>query len=327
MKGRSMMSFVGGALAGAAAMYLLDPEMGERRRKMVAAQAEDCMEGTKDILHSGWESVADYAGDLGHTISNKAQRYGSQLSDTASDWSGRAQDAGSGLADRAGGWLSQGGKMLRRYGRQAQDYVPSTSEIGDNLSDYSKSLWKQVRGMGSDASDRARREARSYLGEKSPVVPVTLTAIGCCAVGAGIMYIIDPRLGRARRAWLMDKSRSLVNQTGKSFYRTGRHMANKAQGVVAETRGAGKDMVQDLVYRVQSAIRGMLNDPNAVQVSADVNGTVTLMGRLASEQYDRVVQTVQNLPGVSSLVNRMERSSSSGSDTASGQRSASVPQM
>jgi gas vesicle protein len=329
MKSRSMMSFIGGALAGAAAMYILDPEMGERRRKMIASQAGDCMEGTKDILQSGWDKVSDYAGDWGHTVADKAQQYGSSLSDmahdTASNWSSRAQDAGSSLADTAGGWLNRGGKFLRGYGRQAQSYVPSTGDIRDNLTDYSKSLWKQLRGTGQDMSDRARSQARSYLGESSPILPVTLTAIGCCAIGAGIMYIADPRLGRARRSWLMDKSRSMVNRTGKSFYRTGRHMANKAKGVVAETRGAG----QDLVERINGSLRGMLKDPSSVQVSCDMSGTVTLVGRIASEQYDRVLQMVQSMPGVNSIVNRLETTPSTNtSTTTSGpQCNTTVPQL
>jgi gas vesicle protein len=326
MKSRSMVSFIGGALAGAAAMYLMDPEMGERRRKMIASQAEDYMGGTADLLQSGWHKVADYAGDVGHTIADKAHAYGSRISDTvsdtASDWGSRAQDAGASLADTAGGWLNRGSKMLRGYGRQAQGYVPSTGDIRDNLTDYSNSLWKQVRGVRDDMSSRAKKQVRSYVGESSPVIPVTLTAIGCCAIGAGIMYIADPRLGRARRAWLMDKSRSIMNRTGKSFYRTGRHMANKAKGVVAETRGAG----QDLVDRINSSLKGMLKDPNAVQVSCDMSGTVTLVGRVASEQYDRVLQMVQSMPGVNSIVNRMESSPSS-SSTSGVQCDTTVPRL
>ncbi len=326
MKSRSMISFIGGALAGAAAMYLMDPEMGERRRKMIASQAEDYMGSTKDLLHSGWDKVSDYAGDFGHSIADKAQEYGSRISDmahdTASDWGGRAQDAGASLADTAGGWLHRGSKKLKQYGRQASGYVPSTGDIRDNLSDYSNSLWKQVRGIRDDVKGRAKSQVRSYVGESSPVIPVTLTAIGCCAVGAGIMYIVDPRLGRARRAWLMDKSRSIMNRTGKSFYRTGRHMANKARGAVAEARGAG----QDLVERVQGSIRGMLNNPNDVQVSSDVSGTITLVGRLASEQCDRVLRMVESVPGVCGVVNRIERIGSGATDSTA-QRNQGVPQM
>jgi gas vesicle protein len=285
-----MMSFIGGALAGAAAMYLLDPEMGERRRKMIASQAGDCMEGTTDMLQSGWDKVSDYAGGWGHTLADKAHQYGSSLS-------GMAHDTASGLTTRAS----------------------SLADIRDNLTDYSKSLWKQVRGTGQDISNRARRQPRSYLGEqRSPIIPVTLTAIGCCVIGAGVMYIADPRLGRARRAWFMDKSRSMANRTGKSFYRTGRHMANKAKGVVAETRGAA----QDLVERINNSLRGMLKDPTAVQVSSDVSGAVTLVGRLATEQCDRVLRTIESIPGVTRVVNRIETFHPN-----STQRNQSIPQM
>ena len=41
MKTQNMMTLLGGALVGAAAMYLMDPEMGQRRRKYVAKQAGD----------------------------------------------------------------------------------------------------------------------------------------------------------------------------------------------------------------------------------------------------------------------------------------------
>ena len=289
MKSSSMFSLLGGALAGAAAMYLLDPEAGQRRRKRIAAQAGDCIDGTRDLLHTGWDKVSDYAGDLGHTLADKAHQYGSRMPNLS---------------------------------HLASPHVPTPRDIRENLTDYSNTLWNQLRNTGHNMRSRARKQARSYLGQTSPALPVTLTAIGCCAVGAAIMYLADPRLGRARRAWLTDKSASFANRTSRSLYRTGRHMANKAKGVVAETRGAG----QDLVERVQSSIRGMLNNPNDVQVSSDVSGTVTLVGRLAAEQCDRILQIVESVPGVRSVVNRIERIGSPMSHPTT-QRNQGVPLM
>src|SRR6185437_3416183 len=92
MKSRSMMSLLSGAIAGAAAMYLFDPDMGKRRRQNVASQASDCMEGTRDLLESGWEKATDYAGDLGHTLADKAQEYGSMVSDVAHQYGGQLAD-------------------------------------------------------------------------------------------------------------------------------------------------------------------------------------------------------------------------------------------
>jgi gas vesicle protein len=328
MKSRSMMSLLGGALAGATAMYLLDPDMGEKRRRMVAKQAGECMDGTKEALESGWSKVSDYAGDLGHSVADKAQAYGSRLSSVAQEYGGhladRADDVRADLADHAEGWLNRGKGMLRRYGRQAQDYVPSTDQVTGRLNDYRKGLMNQVRGLGSDARDRAVKQARSYVGEdKSPVLPVALTAVGCCALGVGVMYIIDPRMGRARRAWLVDKSRSVIRRTGNTFYRSGKHLANRAYGVAAETRGAGEQLVE----RVRSAIQGILSDPRVVQVMADANGTITLAGKLLSEECDRVITLVESIPGVNSIINRLERKPADQSSESTPKRNEGIAKM
>jgi len=316
MKNHNMMSLLGGAIMGAAAMYLLYPEMGERRRKYVAKQAGEYMGEAGDALQSGWDKVSDYASDFGSTISDRAQDYGGRLSDlaadvagnlkdragdTASSWRDRADDARSDMGDRAQGWLDRGRKLLHRYGNQAHDY---RSGIGDTVQDYSKSLWKQVRGLGSDVGDRARsatKSARSYIGEDStPVVPVALTAVGACALGAGIMYMTDPKLGRSRRAWLIDKSRSFMNRTGKSFYRTGKHMANRAKGMAYEAKGAG----EDLVSRVRTALQSVVPNAQGLDVSADREGTVTLGGQMSAEDSRRAVSACEQLPGVRLVVSR-----------------------
>jgi gas vesicle protein len=342
MKSRSMISLVGGALAGATAMYLLDPDMGKKRRKYVAKQAEDYVGATGEALQSGWSKISDYAGDVGHTVADKAQDYGGRLSSAAqeygehladrargrlSGWADQADDVRADLADRADGWLSRGRNMLRRYGRQAQSYVPRMDEVSDNVNAYRKGLWKQARGLGGDMRDRASKaghQARAYVGEsQSPVIPVALTAVGCCAIGVGVMYIIDPRMGRARRAWLWDKSRSIVRRTGRSFYRSGRHVANRAYGMAAETRGAAERLVE----RVELAIQGILADPRVVQVMADANGTITLAGRLLTEECDRVLHLVESVPGVNLVINRMERMQAGTSTDATAKRNEGIPQM
>lgn len=302
----NMMSLLGGAIMGAAAMYLLDPDMGERRRKYVAKQAGEYMGEAGEALHSGWDRVSGYAGDLGGAISDRAQDYGGRLSDMASEYAenlrDRAGDARADVADRADSWLNRGRKMLHLYGRKAHDAIPSRGDIGDGVQEYAKGLWKQVRGIGSDAGDRARSAVRSYVGEDStPVVPVALTAVGACALGAGIMYITDPRLGRSRRAWLVDKSRSLMNRTGKSFYRTGKHMANRAKGMAYEARGAG----EDLVARVRTALQRVVPNAHALDISADQEGTVTLGGQMGAEDCQRAVSACEQLPGVRLVVSRL----------------------
>jgi gas vesicle protein len=323
MKSKHMMTLLGGALAGAAVMYLLDPEGGKRRRRYVAKHAGEHLGYAGDAIQSGWHKVSDYAGDVGQTVAERAHDLSGQLShlahdyadqaahrarDGASGWSDQADSARAELSDRAHGWLGRGRDMLRRYGHRAQGYLPAGFQISQSLSDHAKGLWNRARGLGGDARVRARETARGaarqYVGEeRSRVIPVALTAVGCCVLGAGLMFIIDPRLGRARRHWLIDKSRSWVKHTGSSFYRTGRHMANRAYGVAAETRGAG----EQLVARVQAAVHDVLADPRVVQIMADANGTITLVGRLVADECDRLLKMVESVPGVNLVINHLER--------------------
>ena len=65
-----------------------------------------------------------------------------------------------------------------------------------------------------------------------------MCALGSLAVGAGLLWAFDPRLGRGRRAWLRDKTNHHVREVGTFFRRTGRHMSNKMKGHVAVTRRA-----------------------------------------------------------------------------------------
>ena len=56
-------------------------------------------------------------------------------------------------------------------------------------------------------------------------------------IGAGVMYVFDPRQGRRRRALARDKVVSALTRSERAIGATARDMANRARGVVAETRG------------------------------------------------------------------------------------------
>lgn len=298
MKTQNMMSLLGGALAGAAAMYLLDPDMGTKRRKYVKQQAGEYLGEAGEVLQSGWENVAEEARDLGSAVAQRAQDYGHRLSESA-------HDVGSSMSDTAGGWLSSGRKWLGSHLGSVQDYVPSNRQIARDLKDYGKGWWDKAKGAGS----RIQRSVGKHE-ESSAVLPVTVTAIGCCALGAGLMFIIDPRLGRTRRAWLMDKANSIFRQTGKSFYRTGKDIANRAYGATAAARGKWQSheplSSQQLHERVRSALGRALSHSKLVDVMAGANGTITVSGCVLSTEVDRVISTIEAVPGVNLVINRLE---------------------
>src|SRR5579884_3736321 len=85
-KTQNTISLLSGALLGAAAMYLLDPEMGRRRRQALADRAQDAWENAGETFHAGWDAVSDRARDWGQGLTDKAQDYGQRIAGGARDW-------------------------------------------------------------------------------------------------------------------------------------------------------------------------------------------------------------------------------------------------
>jgi len=56
-------------------------------------------------------------------------------------------------------------------------------------------------------------------------------------LGASLMYILDPDKGARRRALLRDKLVAFSNDAADAVASKSRHLRNRAQGVIAETRG------------------------------------------------------------------------------------------
>ena len=62
-------------------------------------------------------------------------------------------------------------------------------------------------------------------------------ALGLC-LGAVAMYYLDPDRGRRRRALVRDQAVHLTHETEHLLNRKARHYRNRANGIVAEARGA-----------------------------------------------------------------------------------------
>jgi gas vesicle protein len=264
-------------MAGAAAMYLMDPESGRRRRKYLKEQAGDYLEGAEEMIGTGWETVAQKARKLSGNAVDKAQDYGQRVVD-------QARDLGSSLQS---GWS-----------KNARDYIPSTRQMTRDLRDYGQGLWGRARG----------RMRRATGEESSPVIPVVLTAVGCCALGAGLMYVIDPQRGRARRAWLMDKTQSIFRRTGRSVYRGGRDLVNRAYGAAHEMGAMGRQETAsgNLTDRVRSELGRITSHPRLVEVMCDSNGAVTLSGCVLENEARPLISQLESLPGVKLVISRLE---------------------
>jgi hypothetical protein len=93
-----------------------------------------------------------------------------------------------------------------------------------------------------DAGAAHRADAGQQLsssGERGEVkMRNAMTVLGGLALGAGLMYMLDPERGRRRRALLRDKLVSACNRSARATGAKARHLSNRAKGLMHETRSA-----------------------------------------------------------------------------------------
>lgn len=341
-KTENAIALLGGALLGAAAMYVLDPDMGQKRRRYIANQAGDYFDEAGNLVRGGWDTVRSRAGDMAAGIADRAADYRDRLGDVADDYRSRMADRMSDARDAGDTLRGRGMKLWKRLTGRASDYADEYSgradDLRENVSDYGNYLWDRVRKMGSRLSDRASdavgtaRHRIAGEDESSSMTPVALTGLGCCALGVGLMYLMDPQRGRARRQWLADKAGSIVRQTGHTFYGTGRDLANRAYGMASGARSkfgsSGPVGSEQLLQRVRSQMGHVVSQPRLVQVMTDANGCVTLSGCVLASESNELIALVESIPGVSLVVNRLEsKETPEDLSRAAGSMGQGVPQM
>ncbi|HWE94427.1 MAG TPA: YtxH domain-containing protein [Tepidisphaeraceae bacterium] len=347
---------VGGALLGAAAMYLLDPETGDRRRRRIASAAESAYESARDSIGEGWEKLSDRTGDLGETASDYTQGLADQ-----------ARGIASGLTGAAGSYLGSGAKSARKASRQAgnwgsklmdrahdvyarardsvMDYGHSAADEAEDQASGIRSWGKRLFGRaGDELSSRARRFGKRatkagssiravFTGEEEHegvgAAGVTSTALACCAVGAGLMYFLDPQRGRARRNVVSEKVGHFTRSTGQSMRATGQHLANRVRGTAYKASRKAQNLTgmsgpvssDQLVSRIRSEMGHIISNPSQVQLMADTQGSVTVMGTCPADESEKLLVAIRAVPGVTDVINLMD--SSGQSAQASGRQTAS----
>lgn len=130
--------------------------------------------------------------------------------------------------------------------------------------------------------------------------------------GAGLMYFLDPKSGKRRRALLRDQwvklQTTTADQVTEGVDVLAENTANKARGVVAETtRQFKSEDVDDetLVARVRSEMGRYVSHPGAIEVTADA-GIVTLSGNILTPELQPFVSTVKSMSGVVRVENRLQ---------------------
>jgi len=229
-------SYVGGGIAliagagiGMAMMYLLDPEAGEERRRMVAKSASRASRTARDAAEAAMDKIADATSGI---RSHGADALSTGMSDVSDAGRGLFSSLRSGTSDARSNAVTAAESLYEAV----RDKL---SNLGDDASDQAHDSWASARKVAK----RVRHGANIALGRESEhhYVGQTACAVGSLALGAGLVWMFDPRLGRGRRAWLRDKSVHWMKEVSDFSQKTGRHLRNKMQGTVAETRGYLRD--------------------------------------------------------------------------------------
>lgn len=142
-----------------------------------------------------------------------------------------------------------------------------------------------------------------------------LAVLAAAGAGAALMYLLDPDRGARRRAMLRDRVGSTLRDAEDRFGESRRHLANRARGLLAETRGRlTPEDVDDqvIVGRVRAELGHHVSHPGALEVSSE-RCVVTLGGPVLADEVNTVMEVTRKVRGVREVVSRLEVHESAGS--------------
>lgn len=127
-------------------------------------------------------------------------------------------------------------------------------------------------------------------------------------LGAGVMYFLDPKRGKRRRALLRDKNVHLLHAGRGLLGVAARGLANRIHGLFSKARSRFacaplSDGV--LENRVRSRIGHLVSRPGSIEVVVQ-EGTVRLEGPVLAREVRRLLRCVSHMRGVQAVENRLE---------------------
>lgn len=128
------------------------------------------------------------------------------------------------------------------------------------------------------------------------------TLLGGLGIGAGLMYLLDPKRGPRRRAAAQSKAAHSLRAGGTALGRASRDLIHRGKGLAAEA-GARlpfrHEPVEDRVLedRVRSKMGRFVSHAHAIEVLAD-DGEVTLSGEILESEAAGLLAAVRSVRGV-----------------------------
>ncbi len=127
------------------------------------------------------------------------------------------------------------------------------------------------------------------------------------ALGAGLMYLFDPKRGRGRRATARDRMKRVVRGGRQDLLTAARDVQNRVTGLVAESIARVKAApVSDhvLVERIRSRLGHIVTQPRTVSITA-ADGVVHLNGTLFADEAEALVRRIRTMRGVAGVENTL----------------------
>lgn len=135
-------------------------------------------------------------------------------------------------------------------------------------------------------------------------------------LGAGLMYLLDPRQGGARRALIRDKSLRAIHDVESAASVGKRDMTHRMEGAAARVRGMSfaPDEVSDdvLVARVRSKLGHVCSHPHAIAVKSKGSGCVELKGPILAHEARHALSAISRVRGVHMIDDDLERHAHAG---------------
>lgn len=125
--------------------------------------------------------------------------------------------------------------MRHKAEQAAHETKDVLSEVGTRVGDRVDLASSQLGGWLMGVGDRLGG-SRYYQRRTDMVGRTAGFLVGGAALGAALMYLLDPTGGRRRRALLRDQAMHLAHEAGDAAGMTARDVRNRGQGMLAETR-------------------------------------------------------------------------------------------
>jgi hypothetical protein len=120
------------------------------------------------------------------------------------------------------------------------------------------------------------------------------------AIGAGMMFLLDPRQSGARLARIRDKSVRAVHELEHASSIGARDLEHRAEGFMARLRGGDRHVADGHVLeeRVRAVLGRHCSHPSAITVIAKGDGLVELKGPVLEGDVEDLLHAVRRVPGV-----------------------------